>query len=79
MKKELYFPGRVIDRANLSRWREDGSLTLGQRAHQEVERLVGAWQPLAPGRRAQKGIVRADGKGSAALGHGQAPARPVEA
>jgi trimethylamine--corrinoid protein Co-methyltransferase len=45
LKKEHYFPGRVIDRANLSRWREDGSLTLGQRANQEVERLVGAWSP----------------------------------
>jgi trimethylamine--corrinoid protein Co-methyltransferase len=47
LKKELNFPGKVIDRANLSRWREDGSLTLGQRANQEVERLVGAWSPSA--------------------------------
>ena len=45
LKNELYFPGRVIDRANLSRWREEGSLTLGERAHQEVERLIGEWQP----------------------------------
>jgi trimethylamine:corrinoid methyltransferase-like protein len=45
LKKEHYFPGPVIDRANLSRWREDGSLSLGQRANQEVERLVGDWKP----------------------------------
>ena len=45
LKNELHFPGRVIDRANLSRWREEGSLTLGERAHQEVERLIGHWQP----------------------------------
>jgi trimethylamine---corrinoid protein Co-methyltransferase len=45
LKKEHYSPGRVIDRANLSRWREEGSLTLGQRANQEVERLIAAYQP----------------------------------
>jgi trimethylamine--corrinoid protein Co-methyltransferase len=43
LKKEHYFPGLVIDRANLSRWREEGSLSLGQRANQEVERLVGVY------------------------------------
>ncbi len=45
LKKEHHFPGRVIDRANLSRWRDEGGLTLGERAHQEVERLIGDWQP----------------------------------
>ena len=45
LKNEHYFPGPVIDRANLSRWREDGSLTLGERAHREVQRLVAAWRP----------------------------------
>ena len=36
----------VIDRANRSRWLEEGSLTLGERANREVERLVSAWEPV---------------------------------
>jgi trimethylamine--corrinoid protein Co-methyltransferase len=39
LKSEHYFPGPTIDRANRSRWQEEGSLTLGQRAHQEAEKL----------------------------------------
>jgi len=41
LREEVYFPGPVIDRANRSRWEEEGSRTLGERAHDEVERLVG--------------------------------------
>ncbi len=40
LPQEHYFPGPAIVRANLSRWREEGSLTLGERAHAEVERLI---------------------------------------
>jgi trimethylamine--corrinoid protein Co-methyltransferase len=42
---EHYIPGPVIDRANRGRWKAGGSLTLGERAHREVERLVQAWPP----------------------------------
>jgi trimethylamine--corrinoid protein Co-methyltransferase len=45
LKEEHYFPGPVIDRANRDRWKEEGGLTLGERAHKEVERLVGDYQP----------------------------------
>ena len=41
---EVYFPGPVIDRANRSRWQEEGSTTLGDRAHAEVERLIDEWE-----------------------------------
>jgi len=44
---EHYMPGAVIDRANRSRWREEGSTTLGERAHAEVDRLVSSYQPSA--------------------------------
>jgi trimethylamine--corrinoid protein Co-methyltransferase len=40
LKEEHYFPGQTIDRANRSRWQEEGSLTLKERAHREVERLT---------------------------------------
>jgi len=46
LKDEIYFPGPTIDRANRSRWQEEGGLTLGQRANREVERIVGSHQPV---------------------------------
>jgi trimethylamine--corrinoid protein Co-methyltransferase len=45
LRQEHYFPGPVINRANLARWEEEGSLTLGERAHREVERLMAEYQP----------------------------------
>jgi trimethylamine--corrinoid protein Co-methyltransferase len=45
LRTEHCFPGPAIDRANLSRWREEGSLSLGERAFREVKRLVGAHVP----------------------------------
>ncbi len=41
---EVYFPGPVVERANRPRWQEEGSSTLGQRAHAEVERLIDEWE-----------------------------------
>lgn len=45
LKDEHLFPGPVIDRANDSRWKEEGSLTLEQRAHDEVQKLISNYQP----------------------------------
>jgi len=45
LKTEHFVPGLVIDRARRSRWEEKGSLTLGQRAHREVEKLLENYQP----------------------------------
>ena len=45
LKEEVYFPGPVIDRANRSRWMEEGSVTLGERAGKEVERLINEHKP----------------------------------
>jgi trimethylamine---corrinoid protein Co-methyltransferase len=45
LRQEHYFPGPVIDRANRARWQEEGGLSLGQRAHREVERLIAAYEP----------------------------------
>jgi len=38
LRREHYFPGPVIDRAQRSRWQEEGGLTLGQRARREIAR-----------------------------------------
>jgi trimethylamine--corrinoid protein Co-methyltransferase len=45
LKTEHFFPGPTIDRANRQRWTEEGSRTLGERAHSEVERLIAAYEP----------------------------------
>jgi len=37
---EHFMPSPVIDRAQRSRWEEEGSLTLRQRAHNELERIL---------------------------------------
>lgn len=40
LREEHYFPGAVIDRANLSRWEEEGRLTLAQRAKSEIDKML---------------------------------------
>jgi trimethylamine--corrinoid protein Co-methyltransferase len=40
LRDEIRFPGPAIDRANRSRWQDEGETTLGQRAAREVSRLV---------------------------------------
>ncbi|MFH1851928.1 MAG: trimethylamine methyltransferase family protein [Candidatus Neomarinimicrobiota bacterium] len=45
LRQEHYFPGPVIDRANRSRWAEEGHQSLGDRAHREVRRLIAEYQP----------------------------------
>jgi trimethylamine--corrinoid protein Co-methyltransferase len=45
LRNEHALPGPVIDRTSRSRWKEEGALTLEQRAHEEVERLISAYQP----------------------------------
>jgi trimethylamine--corrinoid protein Co-methyltransferase len=45
LREEITFPGAVLDRANRSRWVEEGSLTIGERARREVTRLVERSRP----------------------------------
>ncbi len=40
LKKEHYFPGEVINRANRPRWIAEGKTTLEERAHTEVGKLI---------------------------------------
>lgn len=40
LRREITFPGPVIDRSNRDRWTKDGRLTLRERAAREVGRLV---------------------------------------
>ncbi len=45
LRTEHYFPGPVIDRANRSRWHEEGATTLRERASREVQRLLSEYEP----------------------------------
>lgn len=45
LKEEIFFPGPVINRANNARWVEEGSSTMEDRAHKEVERLLRSYRP----------------------------------
>jgi trimethylamine--corrinoid protein Co-methyltransferase len=45
LREEHYFPSNVVDRANRSRWAEEGSLTLGERAHSVVEKTLEEYEP----------------------------------
>ncbi len=46
LKEEIYFPSPVIDRANRSRWKEEGGLTINERARLEVKRLMDEYEPV---------------------------------
>jgi len=45
LKDEHYFPSAVIDRANRARWADEGSVTLGDRAHKQVQKHLSEYQP----------------------------------
>jgi trimethylamine--corrinoid protein Co-methyltransferase len=45
LRDEIEFPGPVIDRAGRSRWVEEGSTSLEDRARAEVSRIVAAHEP----------------------------------
>ncbi|MFC2139744.1 trimethylamine methyltransferase family protein, partial [Bacteroidota bacterium] len=45
LREEHYFPGQVIDRANRSRWQEEGSRDIHMRSADEIEKLLNNYQP----------------------------------
>lgn len=45
LKEEHYLPGRVIDRLSLNRFQEQGEKGLGERAREEVARMVQSYRP----------------------------------
>ncbi|MCK4872728.1 MAG: trimethylamine methyltransferase family protein [Phycisphaerales bacterium] len=47
VRDEHFFPSPVIDRVSRDRWAEQGSRTLGDRAHDEVQRRLDACKPIA--------------------------------
>lgn len=47
LNDEILFPGKVIDRANRSRWEEEGKSTIAERAHAEIEKHLLEYEPIS--------------------------------
>ena len=45
LNDEIFFPGPVIDRANRTRWEQEGATSLEERAHRQVEQLLESYEP----------------------------------
>ena len=73
LRTEHYFPGAVIDRANRSRWIDDGSHNLGQRAADEVERLLKEYSPSGISDSIQKDLRTLMSKEARKFGQGELP------
>ena len=78
LREEITFPGPVIDRANRERWAEDGRLTLGKRAAQEVERMVAAYKPSRLAEETKRELTRLMQREAQRYGMEKLPAREQE-
>jgi trimethylamine--corrinoid protein Co-methyltransferase len=75
LREEHYFPGPVIDRANSSRWKEEGSSTLEDRAHQEVTKLLSSYTPSPLSEDVKKDLVGLMEKEAKKFGQDTLPVR----
>jgi trimethylamine--corrinoid protein Co-methyltransferase len=73
--EEHYVPGAVIDRANRSRWQEQGGMTLEQRAHREVEKLLGAYQSPELPEETREELIKLMENEAQRFGQGKLPER----
>lgn len=77
LKEEHLFPGQVIDRANLNRWREEGASTLNERAHREVEDLLEKYKPSELSADIKKELIRLMEKEAKLHGQDHLPERQM--
>ena len=77
LRAEHCFPGPVVDRASGSRWRAEGSLTLGERAHSEVEKHIEAYEPSRLPGESKSELVRLMESEAARHGARALPGRPA--
>ncbi|MFQ6612844.1 MAG: trimethylamine methyltransferase family protein [Fidelibacterota bacterium] len=76
LREEHYFPGPVINRANRARWEEEGTRSLGDRAHEEVETLLTRYQPSRLAGEIKKELVQLMEREGRRYGQTQLPPRP---
>lgn len=77
LSEEQYFPKPVIDRANRPRWIDEGSLTLGERAHRQVKEVLNEYAPNALSEDVKKELVRLMEAEAKKYGQDELPARDV--
>jgi trimethylamine--corrinoid protein Co-methyltransferase len=77
LREEHLFPGPVIDRANRPRWEEEGSLTLEERAHTEVERLLTSYCPPEINDEVKRELVELMEQEARRHGQDNLPERPL--
>ncbi|MEN8006579.1 MAG: trimethylamine methyltransferase family protein [Candidatus Krumholzibacteriota bacterium] len=70
---EHHFPGPVIERANQSRWLEEGGRLLAARARAAADTLEFSWQPPGLSAEAQAGLVERMSAAAAAAGMDHLP------
>ena len=58
LDSEIYMPGKVINRANLSRWQAEGETTINDIAHGEVKTLISAYKPTTMANDVKNELVR---------------------
>ncbi|MFC1554295.1 trimethylamine methyltransferase family protein [candidate division KSB1 bacterium] len=58
LREEHYFPGSVIDRANSERWKDEGGLTLKERAHNEVEKIINSYESMPLPQETQNELIK---------------------
>ena len=58
LKKEHYFPGEVINRANRPRWIAEGKTTLEERAHTQVGKLIQNYEPSSLSNEVKKDLTK---------------------
>ena len=76
LREEHFFPGPVIDRANRARWQAEGSLTLGQRAHAQVEALLASHEPSGLADSAKQELIALMEAEARRYGQDELPDRP---
>ena len=76
LREEHFFPGEVIDRANRSRWKEEGALTLEERAHREVEKLLKDYEPSGLPGEIKNELIKLMDKEARRYGQDSLPERP---
>ena len=77
LKKEHFFPGSVIDRANRARWIQEGALTLGQRAHCEIEKYLKNYKPSRLPAETKNDLIKLMQNETRRYGQDRLPKRPL--
>ena len=75
LKTEHYFPGPVINRANLGRFIEEGEPTLEKRARGQVEERLKNYQPSKLADEAKRDLVGLMEREARRFGQNELPAR----